>query len=98
MKLKNIPVHSSRMFTWGGDNFTGHIGLVDASDFGSSRIAGQIYDDACDVGFIVHSERTGKDELFFHANSYRDTDGELRHDTFVNRPTKPMITIKIFND
>lgn len=49
---------SSNMFVWYGGN-----ACADISDFNAttqSNLIGLLYDDACDEGFVMVSERTGK--------------------------------------
>jgi hypothetical protein len=57
------PIISAREFFW-----EGNIGHADASDLGF-RAAEEpfypLYDDACDVGLVLHSPKSGKDVIFY---------------------------------
>lgn len=60
----NVPVHDGKLFDWRDRK-----GAVDASTLaanGDSRAwMARMYDDACDVGFVVCSHRTGASKAFF---------------------------------
>lgn len=70
--LKNIPVHKGKKFTWTAGSFAGS---TCASDLGS-RVGGAVWDDSCDWGFIVQSERTGNKVLFTFDREIKDNEGE----------------------
>lgn len=38
---------------------------------------GQVYDDACDVGFVVVSKKSGNHAVFVHSHTERDREGEI---------------------
>jgi hypothetical protein len=54
MAMLQVPELSTKSFTW-----TGRTGVCEASDLGRAEIGGRIYDDACDYGFALRSEKTG---------------------------------------
>jgi hypothetical protein len=39
----------------------------------------QIYDDACDVGIAIRSARTGAVVKFYHAETFKDREGDVTH-------------------
>jgi len=43
---------------------------------GSAQVFSQIYDDACDVGFIIHSEKTSMEATFYLDETFRNSDGD----------------------
>jgi hypothetical protein len=93
MKLE-IPIYSSDMFSWENG-----CGVAERSDF--TALAGKfgplysrVYDDACDVGFNVESERTGKLMTFFPVWDEDGYDGEM--EVFTDQDRK--FTITILND
>lgn len=70
MKL-NVPVYSSKFFSYHKETNTL---VAEHSDMNNAPILNRIYDDACDVGFKIRSERTGVEKLFFfiHTDMYND--------------------------
>jgi hypothetical protein len=69
MKLA-IPVHSSKLFTY---NIVTKTFTTEASNI-VGKFMGRIYDDACDMGFLMESSRTGDKKLFYlskeHCNPF----------------------------
>lgn len=57
MILQPSPISSSK-FTYSKETFT-----AEASDLRNIRL-GKVYDDACDLGFTIVSEKTGKHAVF----------------------------------
>ncbi len=55
--ILSCPIYPSRVFTWKGNS-----AVSDVSDMHAyaSPQWSQLYDDACDVGFAIESDRTGK--------------------------------------
>lgn len=53
---------SSSMFFWHSDTYTF---TQEASTLKGYQWAGQLYDDAADTGFVLVSERTGKELAFY---------------------------------
>lgn len=69
--LPSVPVHDGGKFHWSGNE-----GTADLSDFVPANLAGRLYADACDVGFYVVSQRTGRKVLFTESDVER-REGEL---------------------
>lgn len=67
-------IHELDAFTYnaGSKCFT-----VEASDFNGRFIASQVYDDACDEGFVIHSPSTGREILFVGDGVDRDSEGDI---------------------
>jgi len=59
MSIIATKIHSGA-FTW-----TGNSGVTEASDIRHANFLGRIYDDACDQGFVVVSEKTRKEVIFY---------------------------------
>jgi hypothetical protein len=74
--VKNIPCIRSSLITWKDGR-----GCTEASDI-RIPIFNRIYDDACDAGFCVISDRTGKIMVFCHSTTHED-DGEEQGWVFV---------------
>lgn len=70
----SLPVLSTKDFTW---NPKTKVFSAEASDFGQRKIAGRVFDDAMDVGFVLVSERTGTEVIFAQSGTDRDDEGEL---------------------
>ena len=84
MILKSMPFHPSDLFSWKAGT-----GVAEASDFGRGNpITGQVYDDACDVGFIVASVRTAKEVVFSHHHDDRDSEHELQGSWYYSLPDR----------
>ncbi len=68
-----LPVHLSNRFTFKNATF-----IAEASDFKRERLTGQVFNDACDEGFIIQSIATGKRVVYLLANvEYDRREGEL---------------------
>ncbi len=94
------PQVSSTLFGWDAKRkeFT-----VEASELGENGI-GQIYDDACDVGFTMVSARTGKMATFYVISSER-CQGEVTGwtmkatvETLRKQPQLEGVIVRVFND
>lgn len=62
---------------------------------------GRVYDDACDVGYTLISERTGREVVFVVTHEERDREGELLWtDLTPARPTPGHScgTVRVYND
>lgn len=93
MILKPTPISSS-MFTFKNNTF-----VAEASDFGRNLRLGQVYDDACDEGFTIISEKTGKGAVFALYNHEEDGEGDLV--SYIFKCVTPGLThlkAVIFND
>jgi hypothetical protein len=71
MILTPNPI-SSKSFRFKGNTFS-----AEASDFGRNFNLGRVYDDACDEGFSIVSEKTGKIAVFSLYNHEEDSEGDL---------------------
>lgn len=73
MKL-NVPVYSSKFFSYHKETNTL---VAEHSDMNNAPILNRIYDDACDVGFKIRSERTGVEKLFYFTHVDKDGEGDV---------------------
>lgn len=71
MLLKPSPISSSS-FTFKGESFS-----AEASELSRTFRLGRVYDDACDEGFTIISEKTGKGAVFALHEIERDREGDL---------------------
>jgi hypothetical protein len=93
MSKLSIPVHSTKMFSYDTIDKTF---ISEASNFAGSFM-GRVYDDACDIGFLIESVRTGVKKLFLLANeSINKLEGEIESWNFVSDDGK--FKAIIFND
>jgi len=95
MKLQLSPI-SSKFFTWNteADNC---YGVTDISDLGPNyNLFQKIYDDACDVGFAIESEKTGKVVEFYFDSEVVDPEGCIDAYVFYNADSS--ISIWVYND
>ena len=95
MKL-TIPIHSSNRFTWSATEI-GYVGGADRSDFNEAILEALIYDDACDQGFSVESEKTGRILTFTHFKTIRYIEGDIQFDTYLCVERND-ISINIYNE
>jgi len=72
-KMKFIPELSTKQFTYNPATKTFVCEASDLRGFEPRRI----YDDACDIGFYLVSEKTGKKILFCEVGPTRDEDDDL---------------------
>lgn len=89
LPLTCVPV---TCFTW-----SGLIGASEASCL-PEHLVSRVYRDACDVGFLVRSPRSGRTLLFTAVDRERDAEGELVADVFRANDAGRTLTIRIFND
>lgn len=85
-----VPCHSSDCFSWESKH-----GVTFASDLGKS-FAGRVFRDASDRGFLVRSERTGTEKLFFLRDILTDAEGDIFEFCFDD--AEGGIKISVFND
>lgn len=64
------PRHSTDRFTYSYGVF-----VTEASDFGNAKIDGRLWADSCDIGFVMVSARTGKEEEFYLDRKIYSADG-----------------------
>lgn len=94
---------NSNRFTWNG-----HTISTEASDLqatGEGSLFAPIYDDACDVGFQIVSEKSSQVATFFLAYTQRDAEGDIQMwtmypvpETVRSMPQLKGAVINIFND
>jgi hypothetical protein len=101
MKFNQGGQHiSARLFSW--DNGEG---CAEISDLGPDFRMHQVWDDSCDIGFTIMSERTIELRTFVETGRDTDREGELlaTHFTSLNAngridKSKSALTITLFND
>lgn len=89
-----IPTYKASQFTWQRSQD----GAAEASDLGCTvgiAPGRQVWSDACDVGFMLVSDRTGTEKLFTLASERRSGDNELEAWIFVSEDG---FTATIYND
>ena len=96
--------HSSRQFTMSDDRRTL---IAEASDLDNRHLE-RLYDDACDIGFAVKSEKTGNVVVFVMQSPIYHGEGEDREltgwqyvptsESFRNVPECQGLEATIFND
>lgn len=92
--LKPAPV-SSTQFTWLSDR---RMYVAEISDLGKGFSFGQVYDDACDIGFTLVS-KTGDREIVFAVEVEATEDNEIKWWDF--EPANRLhcgFNVRIFND
>jgi hypothetical protein len=93
MILQPSPINSSN-FSFMNNTFS-----TFASDLGPDAKLGQVYDDACDLGFTIISEKTGKAAVFAEHGPAYDNEGDISHWRFVCvTPGLTYLKAVIFND
>ena len=98
-KMKFIPELSTNKFTYNPKTKTFVCEASDLRGFEPRRI----YDDACDIGFYLVSEKTGQKVLFVENELAYDNDGDLISFNFSSycyeNPSHTMhLNVVIFND
>ena len=101
MKLNHTPILSSRF----DFNTTIKTFSTEASSLRGTPFQSQLYDDACDVGFIMKSTKTGNEVTYVLEKEHKDFEGEVIKWTFVptiesyNKHREAVNTrVVIFND
>ena len=93
MILNPTPLSSSK-FTFKNNTF-----IALASDFGRGVHLGRVYDDACDEGFTIISEKTGEGAVFAFHKDEEDVEGDLVSCVFkCVTPGLTHLKAVIFND
>lgn len=90
--MNALPTHDGSKFDWS----TG-IGIADVSGFRGEKLLGRVYHDACDVGFIIRSHRTGKEKAFTESRTVWDTDGDAVYWEF-EAIDRTGTVVRIYND
>lgn len=68
------------------------------SDLGKNFDTIQIYPDACDEGFIMVSDKTGREEKFAKNSDITNREGEVMGWTFIGLNKKLGLKVNIYND
>lgn len=99
--ILNVIAFSSRQFTYTEADRTF---VSEASDLDNRHLQ-RIYDDACDVGLAIQSDKTGRVVRFYMDGAKTDGEGELTHWTYkplpedVRRmPDVADLKVIVFND
>ena len=93
MSLLHNNCISGELFQW---NKFG--GITEMSSLGPNFKLGLIYDDACDEGFTVISQRTGKMVVFRLEDTKYDHEGDVTKWVFISVSPKVNLNIHIYND
>lgn len=97
MILSPTPV-SSRRFYWDASTLTF---VADLSDLGKDFQFGRVYDDACDIGLTLVSQRTGTEVVFAIEDEKRDSEGELQYIELIPAKRGELpdgVTVRLYND
>jgi len=77
--------------------------VAEASQLG--RFLERIYPDACDLGFVLESARTGKESMWYETRTLRNSDGDAEawlflptSETIMRHPQLKDWKVIIFND
>lgn len=95
MKLQLIPILSNR-FTYIPSTKTFTVDISDFGKRGCDLLFQPIYDDACDIGFLMKSTKTGKEVLFVFSHESLDPEGEIVE--FVFNSTEGNYRLVVIND
>lgn len=72
---------------------------AEASDFGPGRTGlwwlGRLYADACDVGIVIRSEATGREERFVLDETVRDDRGDDEVVAWTFKPLDPESRVRV---
>lgn len=67
----------------------------------AGNLMGQLWDDACDQGFVLVSHRTGEEIPFYLDVTERDREGDIQCWNFKSASKDPdmrYLTVSVFND
>lgn len=73
MISKNVPIYRAGLFSWKAGLGTSEISTLHEE---SKPFMGRLWLDACDVGFWLESDKTGK-RMLFSLESQDQRDGEI---------------------
>ena len=96
--MKIGPQYSSKQFNY---EPTTRTFSTFASDLASNKFMGALYDDACDFGLWMKSEKTGKMVAFLFEDSVADDEGDTMFWTLRSWDLKDEangLLLKVFND
>ena len=92
MLLNPEPISSSKFY------FKSGVFSAEASELRDLKLS-RVYDDACDMGFTIISEKTGKGVVFAQTEDTVDREGDLLSINFVSvTPGLTHLKVVIFND
>jgi hypothetical protein len=91
-----VPEHKASQFAWKGT--TGCAEVSELTDGGSHGFEGRIYADACDIGFTVVSDRTGRRITFALVSTERDADNDVAMWKYRGIGRDSDFVIIVFND
>ena len=93
MKL-SIPRHNTKLFTWVADSkcFVGEASTL------ARPMCRPVFDDACDLGFELVSEKTGKAITVYLSKEMKNAEGEVVSWNFTPAIGTGEFTVKVFND
>lgn len=74
--MSNVPVISSSKFRY---NAACRTFFTEASDFKFTNMMSQLFEDACDQGFILESVKTGRKIPFGFTGVEQDNEGEVMY-------------------
>ena len=101
--IYKLPAYSTQSLTRSSGNLMENgksyvLFVCEASDLtrGGSLSFGRLYDDACDVGLVLISHKTGLAHSFYLAATERDMDNDVRWWDLHNDEI-PM-RVRVFND
>ena len=94
--VQNPVMYTTKEFTY--DKSTDTF-IAEASDLPIFHHA-KVYTDACDVGFILASSKTGNERLVTLVDTMRDAEGDVQCWTYASIPVgdEKSFTVLIFND
>ncbi len=72
--LPGVTELSSSDFTWVAER---KVFVSEISDFKGKNLEHQIFDDACDYGFVMKSAKTGKVVPFAFSTFEKDSEGDI---------------------
>lgn len=95
--MKNVAKLSTEHFTYDGKTGTF---ICEVSNLNGliRPYTTQIWDDACDEGFVLVSERTGAEVIVTNTGPARDKEGDITHWDFFPHRNDSFKKVVIFND
>lgn len=90
-----LPRRSTKEFTWCSRS---RRFVAEISELHNAVLASRVFNDACDEGFTLVSERTGEEMTMILESESRDNEGELLYWTFKPERETALFTVRVFND
>jgi hypothetical protein len=103
MSILTPPAVNTREFTFVRENGVDLL-VTEHSDLQARGIDfGRVYNDACDVGLTIVSQRTGRKVVYAISHTQRDIEGDLMWWDLTPAPyqrnvPEHTLTVRIFND